>query len=335
MENVLVSVCCATFNQEDYIAKAIEGFLMQKTNFDFEIIIHDDASTDGTSDIIREYARKYPNIIKPIIQTENQYSKCKRVSYLAWSHAKGEYVALCEGDDYWTDPLKLQKQVDFMEANPECSMCFHAANIVDVTRNAVVDVTRPYNKTFVLPQDNLYMGGGHICPSASIVFKRELMANPPEFYFTAPVGDHPLAMLLADQGRIGYLDEVMSVRNLWVPNSWNTLHFDDADQKKVKHLAEMIQFMEEFNIYTKNRWEKDINKTLLLWNLGKYSLQGFQKPLRDATIKELIKKQPAITKVKIYGSILTPKLFQVAYDMKMKLYKKIAKVGVEDASKLK
>jgi len=222
-----------------------------------------------------------------------------------------------------------------MEANPECSMCFHAANIVDVTQNAVVGVTRPYNKTFVLPQDTLYMGGGHICPSASILFKRALMANPPELYFTAPVGDHPLAMLLADQGRIGYLDEVMSVRNLWVPNSWNTLHFDEADEKKVKHLAGMIQFMEEFNTYTKKRWEKDINKTLLLWNLGMHSLQGLPKPLSDATIKALLKKQTAATKVKIYGSILTPKLFQTAYDLKLKLNSKIAKVGVEDASKLK
>ena len=335
MENVLVSICCATFNQKDYIAKAIEGFLMQKTNFDLEIIIHDDASTDGTSDIVRDYAKKYPSIIKPIIQSENQYAKCKRVSYNAWKHANGKYVALCEGDDYWTDPLKLQKQIDFMETNPDCSMCFHAAEIVDVTKNAVVSVTRPYNKTLVLPQDKLYMGGGHICPSASIVFKRELMVNPPDFYFTAPVGDHPLAMLLADQGRIGYLDEVMSVRSLWVPNSWNTLHFEDADQKKAKHLAEMIQFLKDFNTYTNRRWEKDINKPLLVWTLGMYSLQGVRKPLRDANIKALIKNQTAITKVKVYGNLLTPKLYQAVCDLKLKLDKKIAKVEVEDASKLK
>jgi len=98
---------------------------MQKTGFDFEVLIHDDASTDGTSDIIREYEKKYPNIIKPIYQKENQYSKGVLISLTyQFPRAKGKYIALCEGDDYWTDPYKLQKQVDFMEANPEYSLCF-------------------------------------------------------------------------------------------------------------------------------------------------------------------------------------------------------------------
>ncbi|MGP6146543.1 glycosyltransferase [Jeotgalibaca sp. A122] len=335
MENVLVSISCATFNQKDFIARAIEGFLMQKTNFNFEIIIHDDASTDGTSDIVREYAKKYPDIIKPIIQTENQYATFKRVSYRAWSQGKGKYVALCEGDDYWTDPLKLQKQVDFMEAYPECSMCFHAAEVVDVTKKSVVSVTRPYNKTMLLPEDELYMGGGNICPSAAILFKREFMMDPPDFYFTAPVGDHPLAMLLAQQGRIGYLDEVMSVRNLWVPNSWNTLHFDDSNQKKAKHLEGMISFLKEFDAYTEKRWEKDINKTLMVWYMGMYTLQGKTKILKDDNIKALIKKQTFITKVKVYGSQLTPGLYKIACEVKLKIDKKLHKVEVEEASKLR
>ncbi|MPN37330.1 hypothetical protein SDC9_184846 [bioreactor metagenome] len=127
----------------------------------------------------------------------------------------------------------------------------------------------------------------------------------------------------------------MSVRSLWVPNSWNTLHFEEADQKKAKHLAEMIQFLEEFNKYTDNRWEKDTNKTLLVWNLGMHSLQGVRKPLKDANIKALLKKQTAATKVKVYGNLLTPKLYQAVCELKLKLDKKIAKVEVEDASKLK
>ena len=122
----LVSICCTTYNHLNYIRQCLDGFVMQKTNFPIEILIHDDASTDGTQDIIREYEAKYPNIIKPIYQKENQYSKGVKVSLVYnYSRVKGKYIALCEGDDYWTDPYKLQKQVDFLESHPDYVMCSH------------------------------------------------------------------------------------------------------------------------------------------------------------------------------------------------------------------
>lgn len=122
---LMVTIQCITYNHEPYIRQCLEGFVMQKANFRFEAIVHDDASTDGTVAIIREYAEKYPDIIKPIYETENQYSKrgFNGVFKIINKHTHGKYVALCEGDDYWIDPLKLQKQVDFLEGNPECSMC--------------------------------------------------------------------------------------------------------------------------------------------------------------------------------------------------------------------
>lgn len=120
---LMVSIMCITYNHEPYIRQCLEGFVMQKTNFRFEAIVHDDASTDGTAAIIREYAEKYPDIIKPIYETENQYSKhdgsLRRIMDEA---CKGKYIALCEGDDYWTDPQKLQIQVDFMENHQIFSM---------------------------------------------------------------------------------------------------------------------------------------------------------------------------------------------------------------------
>ena len=120
----LVSVCCLAYNHEPFIRQCLDGFMMQQTDFPFEIIIHDDASTDGTADIIREYVAKYPDIIKPIYQKENQYSEgVNIVSTYQFPRAIGKYIALCEGDDYWTDPLKLQKQVDFLEAHEDYSIC--------------------------------------------------------------------------------------------------------------------------------------------------------------------------------------------------------------------
>lgn len=115
----LASICCITYNHASYIQEAIDSFLMQKTTFPFEILVHDDASTDGTTEILLGYAKKYPDIIKPIIQTKNQYTKCGLINpRFVFPKAKGKYIALCEGDDYWTDPSKLQKQVSFLENNP-------------------------------------------------------------------------------------------------------------------------------------------------------------------------------------------------------------------------
>lgn len=128
MSDVIVAIKCLVYNHEPYLRDCLEGFVMQQTNFPFVAIVHDDASTDSSAAIIREYEEKYPNIIKPIYETENQYSKrdgsVGRIMDEAIDATGAKYVAMCEGDDYWTDSLKLQKQVDFMEANPECGLCY-------------------------------------------------------------------------------------------------------------------------------------------------------------------------------------------------------------------
>lgn len=123
----LVSVSTITYNHKDFIAKCIEGVLSQKTNFRIEYLIHDDCSTDGTTEIVRQYAEKYPDIIKPMYEQENQYSKGGPWGSIVYNYprARGKYIALCEGDDFWTDPYKLKKQVDFMESHPDYSCCFH------------------------------------------------------------------------------------------------------------------------------------------------------------------------------------------------------------------
>ena len=129
MSSVLVSIKCLAYNHEPYIRQCLDGFVMQQTNFKFEAIVHDDASTDGTANIIREYAEKYPDIIKPIYETENQYSKHDgSLNRILAEKLTGKYIALCEGDDYWTDPNKLQKQVEYLESHEECVMYAHTAN---------------------------------------------------------------------------------------------------------------------------------------------------------------------------------------------------------------
>ena len=133
MDNPLVSISCITYNHASYIRECLDGFLMQQCDFKFEVLIHDDASTDSTQEIIKEYQQKYPDIIKPIFQKVNQWSQGVRGMNATYnySRAKGKYIALCEGDDYWTDPLKLQKQVDFLEENKEYVACQHARIVID------------------------------------------------------------------------------------------------------------------------------------------------------------------------------------------------------------
>ena len=133
MTTPLVSVCCITYNHAQFIRKCLDGFLMQETSFPIEILIHDDCSTDGTTEIIREYEAKYPDLIFPLYEEENQYQqgKAAEIDFYNYRRARGKYIAYCEGDDYWTDPLKLQKQVDFMEANPEYGLCYTDFNFCD------------------------------------------------------------------------------------------------------------------------------------------------------------------------------------------------------------
>ena len=120
----MVSILCTAYNHEKYIKQCLDGFIMQKTNFKFEVIVHDDASTDNTANIIREYENKYPDIIKPIYQKENKFSrKISITSNFTLPKAKGKYIAICEGDDFWKDNTKLQKQVDALENNTECKCC--------------------------------------------------------------------------------------------------------------------------------------------------------------------------------------------------------------------
>lgn len=146
MTKPIVSICCITYNHAPFICKALEGFLKQEPPIGmsadepwYEILIHDDASTDGTDAIIREYADKYSDRIFPLYEEENLYPKIgvARIDLLNFKRAKGKYIAYCEGDDYWTDTKKLQKQIAFMETHPEYSVCFHGNSIYDERKGEI------------------------------------------------------------------------------------------------------------------------------------------------------------------------------------------------------
>ena len=177
MSEVLVSISCITYNHSAYIRQCLDGMLMQQTTFDFEILIHDDCSTDGTDDIIREYASKYPQIIKPLFEEENQYQQGKPIGTVVWNlpRAKGKYIALCEGDDYWTDPLKLQKQVDFMEANEEYGLCYTDYNrLEDATQTLTESMFERQMQYRPISYEQHLLKPGYLAPMTWL-YRHELM----------------------------------------------------------------------------------------------------------------------------------------------------------------
>ncbi len=256
----LVSICCLTYNHEPYIKQCLDGFLMQKTNFPFEILIHDDASVDNTQNIIKNYELKHSDIIKPIYQKENQYSKGIGVSRVyQFPRAKGQYIAMCEGDDYWIDPYKLQKQVDFLETHPEYVFSFHDSIILNQRTgekrmrigDRQIDNTVDLNSLII--QNNI--------PTASIVFRNFLdYAQLPDWIGKISNGDYGLCVLLAEEGPGKYLPEAMSVYRVHEGGIWSSKGFEfthDADIKYYKYLLDYFTDSEiRQAIRTKMQWSE-------------------------------------------------------------------------------
>ena len=221
---LMVTIRCTVYNHEPYIRECLEGFVMQKTNFRFEAIVHDDASTDGSAAIIREYAEKYPDIIKPIYQTENQYSKRDgSLRRIMNEHTHGKYVALCEGDDYWIDPLKLQKQVDFLEANDNISLCHTAFRYLYQSTGEIRETTEISNRNMHILGKNsrknliyeILNSNKYRIQTNTAVFRRvdyEKIIQTEAIrdnYFL--MGDTPLWVSLLQFGEIKFIDSVMAV----------------------------------------------------------------------------------------------------------------------------
>lgn len=250
---MMVSVYCLAYNHEKYIRDALEGFVCQKTDFPFEVIVHDDASTDGTADIIREYAEKYPQLIKPILQTENQYSKGIGITgtYIM-PRITGKYVAVCEGDDYWCDENKLQKQVDFLEAHPDYSACVHNTKMIelDTGREKILYPDYAYDIT---PQ-MIISRPGAVCHTTSFFYRREYLLERPAFVTAIQgVGDYPLAIYWSLKGKVYYFPEVMSVYRINSEGSW-TKRMRKNKEMNIRTQKQFIQMLKMADDYSEGRY---------------------------------------------------------------------------------
>ncbi len=247
-ENIKVSVLCVAYNHEKYIRQALEGFVKQKTNFQFEVLIHDDASTDRTADIIREYAERFPDIVKPVFQKENQYSKGAKIEYeYLYPRVKGKYVAYCEGDDYWTDEYKLQKQFDVMEQHPNCSICTHKVRCIN-------EDGTPNSHTIPLPKYGIHEGLQDKKTIARSIWCRSYAFHTTSYFIRFDCiseygnydyanyfnGDEALLRTALNFGDFWYIDEEMSCFRLLSIGSWNSRMLSASYELKRKYRINYI-----------------------------------------------------------------------------------------------
>lgn len=311
---VLLSIRCFVYNHEAYLRQCLDGFVMQKTNFAFEAIVHDDASTDGSANIIREYAEKYPDIIKPIYETENQYSKhdgsLRRIMDSAISPSS-KYLAICEGDDYWTDPYKLQKQVDYMESHPNCTMvCCKAANYSELNHR-VTSYTSSNHKTTSLSPKRIILEGGYYIATCGIVYRKDLMNVYPEYCRRCHVGDYPLQIFASMVGDVFYFNEAMVVYRVDNVGSWSSSISKHNDSvmliNKIKSEIDMLQGIAldypQYNNIIKRRIAHYLNWQV--WDDDRFNsmlLDTFHEEIQHYNIIEKLHLKTRFIKIRVIRS---------------------------------
>lgn len=313
----VVSISCLVYNHSHFLRECLDGFVMQKTDFPFEAIVHDDASTDGSAEIIREYAEKYPEIIQPIYEQENVFSKdpsaCSREIN---KRIRGKYVAICEGDDYWTDPHKLQRQVDYMEAHPNCSLCFHRARVCyDDHTHAHTVYPAKHRKAEEFTFDALLRG--NFIATNTVMYRRGSIDSS-----LGPLPAHIMPLdwfghlMYAYRHDIGFLPQVMSVyrRNsgsIW----WQAGESDDWVLKQfVPHMRFYEKVKEYFSYDTTEkeavlmrmalpaylrhgRWEEFLS-------VAERHKEAFDRALEGTTLREINQEKLIKRKLKRYRKLI-------------------------------
>ena len=285
----LVSVSCTTYNHVAYIRQCLDPILSQQTNFPFEIVIHDDASTDGTKEIIEEYVAKYPGVIHPIFQKENQYSKGIRglPSRYNYPRCRGKYIAICEGDDYWTDPLQLQKQVDFLEAHEDYVMTYHDMDLVDQHGVILQQTLIPSRHKKDASKEDLILGR-RVPMTLTLCFRNVIREFPPEKNKVTN-GDTFLISLLGHYGKGKWLgaDIGNAMYRSHPGGVWSMVNSDDKLPVRVNTYYWLYKYY--MRIGKKNyalKWYDKILYTVMMFELGKtsalkshYTDGGHEKPM--------------------------------------------------------
>lgn len=260
--DIMVSVVCVTYNHADYIRRTLAEFIKQETSFTVEYIVHDDCSTDGTTEIVKNYANTFPDLIKPIFESENQYSKHVNVGRLTFDKCKGKYIAFCEGDDFWIDPTKIQRQVEYMEAHPDCSICGHNTIQFNAETGEISNYSRYYTERDLTPEEILSRKGGTFHTS-SFLMRREVLQEYYEdkagFFTTVGLSDMCMRAFALTKGNVHFMDRTMSVYRRFLPGSWTSRNMSNG---KIEDSwfgnIKIVNFFVNYDNYTEGIYHKEI-----------------------------------------------------------------------------
>ena len=318
----LVSILCTAYNHKQYIRSALEGFVSQKTSFAFEVLINDDASTDGTAAIIREFAEKYPEIIRPFYQAENQFSKGIGYIYenIFFPHARGKYFAFCEGDDYWTDDSKLQRQADFLEAHPDYTACVHNTTLHFCNGSRPDQLLIPSRGDHEVLYENVIHGPIDAYHTSSLMARREIIVQTPDYYQAAVehgFADYPWALLLRLNGGIWFIDRSMSVYRLfsnqaaWTSNVGG--HYGVSGQyKKLQSFVQgKLEMLRAFLSHVPEEYKPLVEQEILEREFELMYIEGRDKAQRKGPYRQILRRQSRGYQLKNFIKSYVPGLQQL------------------------
>lgn len=308
---IMLSVAISTYNHQYFIQECIKSALSQKTNFNYEIVIADDFSTDKTRGIISNIKTLFPDKVRLIFNERNIGSQANFANVI--KSCKGKYIAILDGDDFWIDTNKLQKQVDILELYPEYSICFHRVKKLNHEQSSITGyIPETYSSNTKLSIIDLF--NDYFIPTSSVVFRNNLFNKFPEWYYSLPFGDRPLHILNATQGNIYYLDEVLGVYRIHKDGIWST----KQKQREVEFIHKKIEMLKNFdsdlNYKYKTQIERSINRYLVKLNILErdYSIINYTNEISNFFIdKQIIadfilkKKSILIFGTGDFGQIIT------------------------------
>lgn len=314
-ERPLVTIICTAYNHGKYISQTLDSFVSQKTNFPFEIIVHDDASTDNTADIIRKYEKDYPHLFRPIYQTENQYQQ--HIS-LMFTHilpqSRGTYVALCEGDDYWTDATKLQQQFDYMEAHPDCPLVAHESirifeNGAYMSRFSSYDFSAP-GASLLTPEDVIrHVNDFH---TSSLFYRKDYYERNRDFLTGIQSFDYLTKILLATDlpGKTYVLPKTMSAYRVSAEGSWSRRIRDNTAQY-LRHIQQSIDTLQKIDRYREYRFHDALQNEILNRQFNMEVLNGNKTVWKNDVYRPLISSMPRKKRFLCWFQLHAPNLFRI------------------------
>ena len=309
--NVGVSILCSVYNHEKYLEECLNSLVNQKTNFKYEILVHDDCSADNSKKIIAKFYQKYPDKIIPFYEKENQYSKGVKINKeILIPKMKGKYFCFCEGDDYWIDENKLQKQYDFLEEHQDYSLCIHNSIGVNKDSIKVSDITPLKDGGDLTCEDFIINGGGFV--STNSLFSRTTYAKNLPKYFDFMTLDYIWQIYLSSCGKTYCFKEKMSAYRIESDGSWTTRVYNNPE-KFSKIEEKIIKSLELFNKETNYQFDKTVKARINLINFNIFELtRDYQKMYQDP-YNDIRRKQPIKMRIKYFLYIHSPWLFKILY----------------------